>query len=141
MSAPSCTWFLMIGIEFVCTYVHQWNFWPFFQHGPVIEIWFFKQNCKIAYVLALPNEICDTYPESSWYKLLKNARKSWNNHKSNCTLLDICGQKYSKTDTVYYLRTKSFWYTVLQIIVLFCWIVPDIPHHAEARCYPKKKGA
>ena len=41
-----------------CTYLHQWNFWPFFQHGPVIEIWFFKQNCKIAYVLALPEDIC-----------------------------------------------------------------------------------
>ena len=38
--------------------MHQWNFWPFFQHGPVIEIWFFKQNCKIAYVLALPEDIC-----------------------------------------------------------------------------------
>ena len=46
------------------------------------------------------NEICDTYPESSWYKLLKNARKSWNNHKSYCTLLDNFGQKYPKTDTV-----------------------------------------
>ena len=46
------------------------------------------------------NEICDTYPESSWYKLLKNARKSWNNHKSYCTLLDNFGQKYSKKDTV-----------------------------------------
>ena len=34
------------------------------------------------------NKICDTYHESSWYKLLKNARKSWNNHKSYCTLLD-----------------------------------------------------
>ena len=46
------------------------------------------------------NEICDTYPESSWYKLLKNARKSWSNHKSYCTLLNNFGQKYSKTDTV-----------------------------------------
>ena len=46
------------------------------------------------------NEICDTYPESPWYKLLKNARKNWNNHKSCCTLLDNFGQKYSKTDTV-----------------------------------------
>ena len=46
------------------------------------------------------NEICDTYPESSWYKVLKNARKVWNNYKSYCTILDNLGQKYSKTDTV-----------------------------------------
>ena len=39
------------------------------------------------------NEICDTYPESSWYKLLKNARKSWNNHKSYITILDKNTQK------------------------------------------------
>ena len=38
--------------------MHQWNFWPFFQNGPVIQIWILKQNCKIAYVLALPEDIC-----------------------------------------------------------------------------------
>ena len=52
------------------------------------------------------NEICDTYPESSWYKLLKNARKSLNNHKSYCTLLDNFGQKYSKMDTVVHLKIQ-----------------------------------
>jgi hypothetical protein len=46
------------------------------------------------------NEMCDTYPENSWYRLLKNVRKSWNNHKLYCTLWDNFGQKYSKTDTV-----------------------------------------
>jgi len=40
------------------------------------------------------NEICDTYAESSWYKLLKNARKSWNNHKSYITILDKNTQKW-----------------------------------------------
>ena len=62
------------------------------------------------------NEISDTYPESSWYKLLKNARKNWNNHKSYCTLLDNFGQKYSKTDTVvqpYVIRDTSIHSTEL----------------------------
>ena len=36
----------------------QLNFWPVFLLGPIIEIWIFKQNCKIAYVLALPEDIC-----------------------------------------------------------------------------------
>ena len=39
--------------------MHQWNCWPFFQLGPIIEIWFCKQNCKMAYVLALPMDICE----------------------------------------------------------------------------------
>ena len=55
------------------------------------------------------NDICDTYPESSWYKLLKNARKSWNNHKSYFTLLDNFGQKYPKTDTVYGRKINSLY--------------------------------
>ena len=57
----------------------------------------------MAYVLRLSedtNKKCDTYPESSWYKLLKNARKTRNNHKLYFTLLDNFGQNYTKTDTV-----------------------------------------
>ena len=37
----------------------QWNFWPVFQLGPIIEICIFKQNCKIAYFLALPEDISE----------------------------------------------------------------------------------
>ena len=67
------------------------------------------------------NEICDTYPESSWYQLLKNARKKRNNHKSHCTLLDNLGQKYSKTDTV--LSGAMFYYTPLHYAHIgFCFL-------------------
>ena len=50
------------------------------------------------YVVALPPvwhtiEMFDTYPESSWYKLLENTRKSWNNQKSYITILDKNTQK------------------------------------------------
>jgi len=38
-------------------------------------------------------EMFDTYPDSSWYKLLKNKRKSWNNQKSYFTILDKNTQK------------------------------------------------
>ena len=57
------------------------------------------------------NEICDTYPESSWYKLLKNARKSWNNHKSFWTLLDKNTQK------------RILWFVRLKVLV---WLMADM---------------
>ena len=87
-------------VKFGSPYVPQWNFGPVFQLGPVIEIWIFKKNCKMGYVLALSwsnvwhtIEMFDTYPESSWYKLLENRRKSWNNQKSYFTILDKNTQK------------------------------------------------
>ena len=97
-------------VEFGCPYVPKWNFWPVFQLGAIIEIWFSKQNFKIAYVLALPEDICEIQMKFMIHilkaldisKVLKNARKNWNNHKSYCTLLDNFGQKYPKTDTVLY---------------------------------------
>ena len=42
------------------------------------------------------NDICDTYPESSRYKLLKNARKSWNNQKSFWTILELLDKNTQK---------------------------------------------
>ena len=57
----------------------------------------------MAYVLALSMDKCemkffDTYPKSSWYKLLKNARKSWNNNKSYITILDKTKNKNGYCD-------------------------------------------
>ena len=80
------SWFYLIKIIF------SGHFWPYTLSAPSwTASWGYLWNA---------NEIYVTYPESSWYKLLKNARKSWNNHKSYCTLLDNFGQKYSKTDAV-----------------------------------------
>ena len=81
----------MQKVEFGSSYVPQWNF------GPV-----FKKSCKMGYVLALPEAMYGMLFikmfESSWYKLLENTRKNWNNQKKyTCYNL---GQKFPKTDTV-----------------------------------------
>ena len=117
LNAPSCTWFLMIGKlvglklfitswvwVHICAPVKFLTFFPTWASNRNLIFQAKLQNslcsCTSWGYMCNTNEICDTYPESSWYKLLKNARKSWNNHKSYCTLLDNFGQKCSKTDTV-----------------------------------------
>ena len=117
LSAPSCTWFLMIGMlvglklfikswvwVHICAPVKFLTFFPTWASNRNLIFQAKLQNslcsCTSWGYMCNTNEICDTYPESSWYKLLKNARKSWSNHKSYCTLLNNFGQKYSKTDTV-----------------------------------------
>ena len=118
LSAPSCTWFLMIGMlvglklfiiswvwVHICAPVKFLTFFPTWASNRNLIFQAKLQNslcsCTSWGYMCNTNEICDTYPESSWYKLLKNARKNWNNHKSLCALLDNFGQKYSKTDTVF----------------------------------------
>ena len=122
LSAPSCFWFLMIGMLVglklfiiswvwlhICAPVKFLTFFPTWASNRNLIFQAKLQNslcsCTSWGYMCNTNEICDTYPESSWYKLLKNARKSWNIHKSYCTLLDNFGQKYSKTDTVIFLET------------------------------------
>ena len=124
LSAPSCTWFLMIGMlvglklfikswvwVHICAPVKFLTFFPTWASNRNLIFQAKLQNslcsCTSWGYMCNTNDICDTYPESSWYKLLKNARKSWNNHKSYCTLLDNFGQKYSKTDTVHRCRVGS----------------------------------
>ena len=51
-------WKLFIGTR-ECFFDHFYFFLTFFQFGPIIEIWFCKQNCKMAYVLALPMDKCE----------------------------------------------------------------------------------
>ena len=51
-------------------------------------------------------EMFDTYPESSWYKLLENTRKSWNNQKSYFTILDKNMQK-----RILCISRISFWFS------------------------------
>ena len=116
-SAPRCTWVFMIGMLVgLKLFITSWILVPIC--APVKFLTCFPtwaNNRNLIFPEKLQNspcscnswgymcntiEICDTYHESSWYKLLKNARKSWNNHKSYCTLLENFGQKYSKTDTV-----------------------------------------
>ena len=144
LSAPSCTWFLMIGMlvglklfiiswvwVHICAPVKFLTFFPTWASNRNLIFQAKLQNslcsCTSWGYMCNTNDICDTDPESSWYKLLKNARKSWNNHKSYCTLLDNFGQKYSKTDTVlnwYFLNDKwlehtagmSIWMTKRQAI-------------------------
>ena len=124
LSAPSCTWFLMIGMlvglklfiiswvwVHICAPVKFLTFFPTWASNRNLIFQAKLQNslcsCTSWGYMCNTNEICDTYPESSWYKLLKNARKSWNNHKSYCTLLENFEQKYSKTDTVYLVSTQE----------------------------------
>ena len=52
----------------------------------------------------ITNEIYDTHPESSWYKLLKNEKKSWNNHKIYFTILDRNTQKW----TLWHIRDLHY---------------------------------
>ena len=117
LSAPSCTWFFMIGMLvvlnlFIITWVRvhiyaPLKFFTFFltwasSRNLILQAKLQNGLCSWTFwgYMCNTNGICDTYPESSWYKLLKNARKTWNNHKSYFTLLDNFGQKYPKTDTV-----------------------------------------
>ena len=121
LSAPSCTWFLMISMSVglnlfilswilvpICAPVKFLTCFPTWANNRNLIFQAKLQNslcsCTSWGYMCNTNEICDTYPESSWYKLLKNARKSWNNHKSYCTILDNFGQKYPKTDTVDLLK-------------------------------------
>ena len=118
LSAPSCTWFFIIGMlvglklfiiswvwVHICAPVKFLTFFPTWASNRNLIFQAKLQNslcsCTSWGYMYNTNEICDTYPESSWYKLLKNARKNSNNHRSYCTLLDNFGQKYSKPDTVY----------------------------------------
>ena len=117
LNAPSCTWFLMIGMlvglklfitswvwVHICAPVKFLTLFPTWASNRNLIFQEKLQNslcsCTSWGYMCNTNDICDTYPESSWYKLLKNARKSWNNHKSYCTILYNFGQKYPKTDTV-----------------------------------------
>ena len=110
LSAPSCTWFLMIGmlvgLKFfiiswvwvhICAPVKFLTFFPTWASNRNLIFQAKLQNslcsCTSWGYMCNTNEICDTYPESSWYKLLKNARKNWNNHKSYITILDKNTQK------------------------------------------------
>ena len=61
-------------------------FWAKLQNG--------LSSCTSWGYVCNTNEICDTYPESFWYKLLKKARKIWK------LIYHNFGQKYPKTDTV-----------------------------------------
>ena len=110
LSAPSCTWFLMISMSVglnlfiiswvwvqICAPVKFLTYFPTWANNRNLIFQAKLQNslcsCTSWGYMCNTNEICDTYPESSWYKLLKNARKSWNNHKSFWTLLDKNTQK------------------------------------------------
>ena len=101
--------------------MHQWNFWPFFQHGPVIEIWFFKQNCKIAYVLALPEDICAILMkfvihilkalDISYWKMQEKVEIITNHILHFWTILDKNTQKrilWSDIGTLWYLSIWHF---------------------------------
>ena len=110
LSAPSCTWFLMIGMLVgLNLFIICWVWIPL---GPPVKFWTcfptWASNRNLNFQEKLQNGLCsctswsnvwhtiemfDTYPESSWYKLLENTRKSWNNQKSYFTILDKNTQK------------------------------------------------
>ena len=134
LSAPSCTWFLMIGMlvelklfiiswvwVHICAPVKFLTFFPTWASNRNLIFQAKLQNslcsCTSWGYMCNTNGICDTYPESSWYKLLKNARKSWNNHKSCCTLLDNFGQKYPQTETVICHENKAIETGIILLIV------------------------
>ena len=97
-------WKLFIGTR-ECFFDHFYFFLTFFQFRPIIEIWFCKQNCKMAYVLVLPMDICEILMKfvSHILKAL-DARKTWNNHKSYITILD----KYTQRWTLRFVRRTLF---------------------------------
>ena len=113
LNAPSCTWFLMIGMlvglklfiiswvwVHICAPVKFLTFFPTWASNRNLIFQEKLQNslcsCTSWGYMCNTNDICDTYPESSWYKLLKNARKSWNNHKSFWTLLELLDKNTQK---------------------------------------------
>ena len=88
------------------------NSWIWIPLGPPVKFWTcfptWASNRNLNFQEKLQNRLCsctswsnvwhtiemfDTYPESSWYKLLENTRKSWNNQKSYITILDKNTQK------------------------------------------------
>ena len=88
------------------------NSWIWIPLGPPVKFWTcfptWASNRNLNFQEKLQNGLCsctswsnvwhaiemfDTYPESSWYKLLKNTRNSWNNQKSYFTILDKNTQK------------------------------------------------
>ena len=88
------------------------NSWIWTPLGPQVKFWTcfptWASNRNLNFQEKLQNRLCsctswsnvwhtiemfDTYPESSWYKLLENTRKNWNNHKSYFTILDKNTQK------------------------------------------------
>ena len=113
LNAPSCTWFLMIGMlvglklfitswvwVHICAPVKFLTLFPTWASNRNLIFQEKLQNslcsCTSWGYMCNTNDICDTYPESSWYKLLKNARKSWNNHKSFWTLLELLDKNTQK---------------------------------------------
>ena len=62
---------------------HMWKFWPFFQCGSLIEIWFCKQNCKISYVLALPMDVCEIQMKFVVHVLKALDISSWKMREKN----------------------------------------------------------
>ena len=88
------------------------NSWTWIPIGPPMKFWTrfptWANNRNLNFQEKLQNGLCsctswskvwhtiemfDAYPESSWYKLLENTRKSWNNQKSYFTILDKNTQK------------------------------------------------
>ena len=92
LSAPSCTWFLMISMSVglnlfiiswvwvqICAPVKFLTYFPTWANNKNLIFQAKLQNslcsCTSWGYMCNTNEICDTYSESSWYKLLKNAEK------------------------------------------------------------------
>ena len=146
LSAPSCTWFLMISMSvglnlfiiswvwvLICAPVKFLTYFPTWANNRNLIFQAKLQNslcsCTSWGYMCNTNEICDTYPESSWYKLLKNARKSWNNHKSFWTLLELLDKNTQKRILWKGQLDHHYTFWTMPILVFtylahfdFCWI-------------------
>ena len=108
--APSFFWKCIISM--LVEPISWKNSWIWTPLGPPVKFWTcfptWASNRNLNFQEKLQNGLCsctswsnvwhtiemfDTYPESSWYKLLENTRKSWNNQKSYFTILDKNTQK------------------------------------------------
>ena len=117
------------------------NSWIWTPLGPPVKFWTcfptWASNRNLNFQEKLQNGLCsctswsnvwhtiemfDTYPESSWYKLLENTRKSWNNHKSYFTILDKNTQK-----RILCLARQA--HAKIQNLTAICCIVKLIPWH------------
>ena len=101
------------------------NSWIWIPLGPPVKFWTcfptWANNRNLNFQEKLQNGLCsctswsnvwhtiemfDTYPERSWYKLLENTRKGWNNHKSYFAILDKNTQKWILWNGATFLMTS-----------------------------------